>query len=283
VPPRPTIPAVLEQTRRDAAELLLDVAEALHASSRTSRQVAQLVGAPSGRVRELLAALLDEGVVAPAGGGPGRLARFTLTERGVDALAARGRFPGDVVVVFTDLVASTRMIAEHGEIGAHERRLRHFTLLRAAVARAGGYEVKGLGDGLMVAFPDAAVAIACASDMQRSVAADPDGLGLRVGLHCGPVLRDGDDLHGTTVITASRLCDQAQSGETLLSADVREAAGRLLDGRVRALGERELKGLSAPVTTYALVDGTPGRGTVQRAPRGTSRRARTTPQAAANR
>lgn len=245
---------------RSTAALLLDVAEALHASARTSKQVGQELGESPRRVRDAIRALLDEGIVAPAGGGPGRLARFTLTAQGVEALAARGRFVGHVVVLFTDLVASTQMIAEHGELGAHERRINHLALLRAAIARSGGHEVKGLGDGVMVAFAEPTVALACASDMQRAVAADPDGLGLRVGLHLGPVLREDDDLYGTTVITASRLCDQAQSGQTLLSSAVREAAGHVLDGRVQALGERELKGLAEPVAIYALTDALPGRG-----------------------
>ncbi len=108
--------------------------------------------------------------------------------------------------------------------------------------------------------------------MQRSVAADPDGLGLRVGLHIGPVLRDGDDLHGTTVITASRLCDQAESGQTLFSGAVREAAGPLLDGHVRAVGDKVLKGLAEPVPTYELAEGLPGRGSPGRSSRGSSSR-----------
>jgi class 3 adenylate cyclase len=272
MPPLTDLVNAATSGRRPADVLLLDVAEALHASARTARQVGQDLGESSSRVREALRALVDEGIVAPAGGGPGRLARFTLTGAGAEALARRGRFPGDVVVLFTDLVASTQMIAEHGEIGAHERRIRHFALLRAAISRAGGYEVKGLGDGVMVAFPDASVALACAADMQRSVAADPDGLGLRVGLHMGPVLRDGDDLHGTTVITASRLCDQADSGQTLLSGAVREAGGHLLDGRVRAVGDKVLKGLAEPVPTYELIEGLPGRGTSGRSSRGSSSR-----------
>jgi class 3 adenylate cyclase len=248
------LPAALSTspTTSAADELLLDVAEGLHASALTVRSLAQQLGQPSRRVRDAIVALQDEGLVAPAGGGPGRLARFTLTGEGAAALSARGRFPGDVVMLFTDLVASTELISAHGEEGAHQRRINHLALLRAAVLRAGGYEVKGLGDGIMVAFADPVAACRCATDMQRSVAADADGLGLRVGLHAGPVLRDGDDLHGTTVITASRLCDKADSGRTLISEAVVAAAGDAVQGLLEPVGLIELKGLSEPVDTYVL-------------------------------
>lgn len=252
--------SLVPTAHRPAGALLLDVAEALHASALTARTVAQELGEPGARVRDAFVALEAEGLIAPAGGGLGRMARFTLTDRGVDALAGHGRFPGDVTVLFTDLVASTQLIAAHGELGAHERRIRHLALLRAAVLRAGGHEVKGLGDGLMVAFADAATACRCADDMQRAVAADADGLGLRVGIHVGDVLRDGDDLHGSTVITASRLCDQADAGMTLISAEVADAAAGAIDAR--SAGTRRLKGLADPVETYVLADRVPTRPSV---------------------
>ncbi|MBO9532567.1 MAG: hypothetical protein J7513_06320 [Solirubrobacteraceae bacterium] len=245
--------------RRSTPELLLDAAEALHASEATGRTLAKVLGEPSSRVRHALQELEREGLIRHAGGGPGRLARYTLTEAGAAALADRGRFLGDIVVLFTDLVASTQMIAEHGELGAHERRLRHFALLRKAVTRNGGHEVKGLGDGLMVAFADAHAAARCALDMQRTVGADADGLGLRVGMHRGPVLREGEDLHGSTVIAASRLCDRAESGEVLLSQAVADALEGTTGFGLSERGAQELKGLSVPVPTFALFDPNPER------------------------
>jgi class 3 adenylate cyclase len=285
MPTRPTSdssPLPRRTASRSTDEVLLAVAERLHASELTIRTVAQELGESSRRVREAITALLGEGLVRHSGGGPGRLARFTLTAEGVEALAARGRFVGDVVMLFTDLVASTEMISAHGELGAHERRIRHLALLRAAVQRAGGHEVKGLGDGLMVAFGDPVAACRCALDMQRSVAADADGLGLRVGLHSGPVLREDDDLHGSTVIAASRLCDKAASGEVLVSEDV---AARISAADGFGLAERgfqELKGLEAPVETFALllaepVDPSPEREPARRPEHRRSHSAETTP------
>ncbi|MFT4034374.1 MAG: adenylate/guanylate cyclase domain-containing protein [Patulibacter sp.] len=254
MPRSDTTPGTARGSRRPTTELLLDAAELLHARELTLRVLARELGEPSRRVRDAVLELLREGLVRQSGvGGP--LARYTLTGTGADALAARGRFLGDVVVLFTDLVASTELIATHGELGAHDRRLRHLNLLRASVAAAGGHEVKGLGDGLMVAFADANAAVRCALAMQRSVADDADGLGLRVGLQLGPVLREGDDLHGSTVITAARLCDQAGRGDVLISREVADALSGDAAGQPFVLapaGTRALKGLAVPIETYTV-------------------------------
>src|SRR6266498_3030316 len=75
-----------------------------------------------------------------------------------------------VTLLFTDIVSSTERWDRLGDTAADVQRRIHFTLLRDAVAATGGTEVKNLGDGLMVAFPSAVKAVACAVEMQRSVA-----------------------------------------------------------------------------------------------------------------
>ena len=55
---------------------------------------------------------------------------------------------------------------------AEELRQTHFRLLRGAVAASGGTEVKNLGDGLMVVFPTASAALACAVGMQQATELD---------------------------------------------------------------------------------------------------------------
>jgi class 3 adenylate cyclase len=118
-----------------------------------------------------------------------------------------------VTILFTDLVGSTELTGRLGDAGADRLRRAHFALLREAVAAHRGEEVKTLGDGLMVVFPSAVDATLCASDMQRSVArynrrpGTTHPLEVRIGLHAGEPVREGDDYHGVAVNIASRLCD----------------------------------------------------------------------------
>lgn len=121
-----------------------------------------------------------------------------------------------------------------------------------AVSQFGGREIKALGDGLMVAFPSALTAVRCAISMQEAVTADGQGEMLRVGLDAGEPIRLDDDLFGTPVVVARRLCDLAQGGEILASDLVSRLVGRRLTTRFRPLGPLAVKGLSQPLDTVAI-------------------------------
>ena len=53
----------------------------------------------------------------------------------------------NVAVLFTDMVGSTALASSLAPDAADELRREHFSILRQAVAEAGGTEVKNLGDG----------------------------------------------------------------------------------------------------------------------------------------
>ena len=87
------------------------------------------------------------------------------------------------VLLFTDIVDSTRLMTGMPPDAAEETRRQHFAVLREAVAEHGGEEIKNLGDGIMILFTSAARAIACAVAMQqgteRANRTSPHTIGLR--------------------------------------------------------------------------------------------------------
>ena len=115
-----------------------------------------------------------------------------------------------VVILFTDVVGSTELSMAHSPDEADEVRRAHFSILRQAIAEAGGKEVKNLGDGLMVVFGSASAALGCAVAMQQGVELDNRGrehsVGLRVGLSGGEATREDGDYFGDPVVEAARLC-----------------------------------------------------------------------------
>jgi class 3 adenylate cyclase len=164
---------------------------------------------------------------------------------------------GVVTLLFTDLVGSTELLARLGDEAGDRFMRTHFSILRGAVDRHQGHEVKSLGDGLMVAFPSAVNALACATQMQQEVAAHATeavgaGVGLRIGLNAGEVISADGDYFGTPVVVAKRLCDRAGPGQALMSGVVRTLVGRRRDYRLAALGTMHLKGLGEPVEVYEL-------------------------------
>jgi DNA-binding NarL/FixJ family response regulator len=89
--------------------------------------------------------------------------------------------------------------------------------------------------------------VRCAVEMQRATTGADGGLPMRIGLDAGEPLSEGDDLHGTPVIVASRLCDAAGDGEVLASEVVRRIAGSRVTAMMRPAGAMRFKGLSEPV------------------------------------
>ena len=160
-------------------------------------------------------------------------------------------------ILFTDQVGSTELSQLLSAEAADEVRRGHFSILRQALAEAGGTEVKNLGDGLMVVFGSASAALACAVAMQQGVERDNRGrehsVGLRVGLSGGEVSRENDDYFGDPVVEAARLCATCESGQVLATDVVRAMAGRRSRHECRPLGELTLKGLSDPVETVEVL------------------------------
>ena len=82
-----------------------------------------------------------------------------------------------------------------------------------------------MGDGFMVAFQSAKKGLDCAIAIQRAFddhnVSDGEHVKVRVGLHAGEAIKDGDDFYGKNVILALRVAGKAAGGEILVSSLVR--------------------------------------------------------------
>lgn len=159
---------------------------------------------------------------------------------------------GTVTLLFTDIVQSSRLWEQHGDrfIPVWQA---HDAILRDAISRFHGHEVKSEGDAFMVAFADAADALNCALYAQTALArypwpADIGALKVRIGLHTGEPFVFHDDYFGPMVNRAAYLCKAAHGGQILLSEEARIAAGRRADPAVEFLdrGELRLKDMDMP-------------------------------------
>ncbi|MGN6464991.1 MAG: nickel-binding protein [Rhizobiaceae bacterium] len=158
-------------------------------------------------------------------------------------------------IMFTDIVDSTGMTTRLGDARAVEMVRTHDSIVRRSLRETGGREVKHTGDGIMASFEDAAHAAACARAVQSTIAAfnreSSEALGVRIGIHAGEPVEDSNDLFGSTVQMAARLCKEAAPSAILISEDVRGALSA--DPGIRMLGSSVLKGFPVAVTLYELV------------------------------
>ena len=172
-------------------------------------------------------------------------------------LQARVAPDGTVTLLFTDIEGSTPMAERLGDIRWLALLREHNVIVRDQIAQWGGFEVKTIGDAFMVAFGSARRAVSCAIGIQRGIArfsADhPEHpVRVRIGLHAGEPLREGDDFHGKSVIFASRIAGKASGGEILVSALLHELTESAGDIRFAPAREVALKGLAGTHQVYPV-------------------------------
>jgi len=171
--------------------------------------------------------------------------------------ATDDRDPGIRTVLFTDIVDSTAFTQSMGDEAAMALFDVHNSVVRNALANSSGREVKHTGDGIMASFVSAASAVRCAIQIQRKLdrhaEANPERpLKVRVGAAAGEPVEQNNDLFGSTVQLAARLCGHAQPEQILVSnaiPDLCIGKGLLFED----VGEVVLKGFGSPVRAHAAV------------------------------
>lgn len=169
--------------------------------------------------------------------------------------ASNERDPGIRTVLFTDVVNSTTLTQSVGDKAALAILGVHDTIVRDALSALGGREVKHTGDGIMASFVSAASAVRCAIQIQRELdkhaQVNPEHpLKVRVGAAAGEPVEQNNDLFGSTVQLAARLCAHAHPEQILVS----NAIAELCIGKglfFEDVGEVSLKGFNSPVRARA--------------------------------
>jgi DNA-binding NarL/FixJ family response regulator/class 3 adenylate cyclase len=166
---------------------------------------------------------------------------------------------GTTTIVFTDISDSSGLVQRLGDVAAAQVVSRHLRGVRAEAERCQGRVTKTLGDGLMAVFGTvydgvrAAIAMQQATDLAERVQECP-ALGLRIGVHVGDVVDDGsDDVFGSAVVVARRLCDAAGPRKILVSEVVRLLTGSRPDIYFVPLDPILLKGLAEPIGATEVV------------------------------
>jgi class 3 adenylate cyclase len=168
---------------------------------------------------------------------------------------ADARDPGIRTVLFTDVVNSTSLTQLLGDEAALAILGVHDAIVRDALADLGGREIKHTGDGIMASFVSVAAAVRCAIQIQRELEKHAQNnskhaLKVRVGAAVGEPVEQNNDLFGSTVQLAARLCAHAQPEQILVSNAIAELClGKGLS--FEDLGEVTLKGFDSPVRAHA--------------------------------
>jgi class 3 adenylate cyclase/DNA-binding CsgD family transcriptional regulator len=155
-------------------------------------------------------------------------------------------------IVFTDVVGSTELRTQLGEVASDDLFREHERRLARAVTTHRGQVVKAAGDGIMAAFDAASDAVTAAVAMQQEALRSSPPLSVRVGVASGDVSWEEGDCFGLPVVTAARLQTHAAGGQILVSQVVRWLAGDRAGDPYVEVGPISLKGLEEPVSAFEV-------------------------------
>ncbi|MEE9548803.1 MAG: adenylate/guanylate cyclase domain-containing protein [Candidatus Binatia bacterium] len=144
-----------------------------------------------------------------------------------DSTGPRMGTGGLVTILFTDMEGSTSLTQRLGDARAQEVLRLHNGIVREALGAHGGALIKHTGDGIMASLTSTSRALDCAIAIQRAFARynesnSPVPIRVRIGLNTGEPVAEDQDLFGTVVQVAARICAHAEPGQILATMVVRE-------------------------------------------------------------
>ena len=151
------------------------------------------------------------------------------------------------VILFTDLVGSTRRAESVGDAAWKRLLDRHDEVNRTAVSRQGGQVITTTGDGVLALLPSPTAAIHAAQTIRTDLR--DEGLEVRIAIHLGEVDRRGNDISGLAVNIASRIMASAEPGQILVAAVVAQTTNA---ATFTALGPRTLRGVDGSWDIFAV-------------------------------
>jgi class 3 adenylate cyclase/tetratricopeptide (TPR) repeat protein len=153
-------------------------------------------------------------------------------------------------IMFTDIAGFTEFMSydEQQAINAVKKKR---SIIQPLIKEHNGVFVKEIGDGTLSYFSSAVDASTCAVKLQE-LTYDEDHLNIRVGLHIGDIVFDGEDVFGEGVNIASRLESLSPVGGVCVSKNVYDELVNKKEFNCESLGLQTLKGIGRLVEVFAL-------------------------------
>ncbi len=155
-------------------------------------------------------------------------------------------------IMFADIAGYTAMMQRNEADGM--RRLKRFRqVLEESVAAHGGKILQHYGDGSLVLFDSAVEAVASSKEIQLKLQLEPQ-VPLRIGIHIGDIVTEGEYIYGDGVNLASRVESIGIPGSILITERVIHDLRNHPQFKPVSLGKFNFKNVSEPMEVFALAD-----------------------------
>lgn len=154
-------------------------------------------------------------------------------------------------IVFTDIVGYTALMGKDEDKGLQildQNRKIH----KKWIARFRGNFLKEMGDGNIAIFYTATEALLCGLEIQKEVKTS-FSFSLRMGIHISEIVFTDTDAFGDGMNIASRISNQAKSGEICFSDSVYNNIRNREDIAIELMGTIPLKNVEYDIPLYRIV------------------------------
>ena len=159
--------------------------------------------------------------------------------------------------MFTDIVGYSQMVQKDQTLTL-ELVEQHNEIIKVNIQKSSGKVIKFTGDGFLAEFDSSTSAVMAAIQIQKDLAlrneteSDKRQISIRIGIHTGDVIREGDDLVGDGVNIASRIEGIAPHGGVAVSSMVWQSVKNEKGIFSRKVGKVLLKNITEPEIIYKI-------------------------------
>src|SRR5512139_264068 len=153
-------------------------------------------------------------------------------------------------ILVADVVGYSKLIGSDEAGTLAQLQALRTEVIEPQIAKHAGRLFKAVGDGFLIEFASAVQAVSCAKAIQQ--ANELGSLPLRIGIHVGDVVVQGDDLMGDGVNVAARVEGVAEPGGIAITRTVHDQVRDKLDLGFVDRGEIELKNIQRPVQVFVI-------------------------------
>ena len=165
----------------------------------------------------------------------------------------------EIVILFADVVGSTQLYEELGDVTAREMVARCLQIMREATERFSGTVIKTMGDEVMSTFPTADDSMNAARRMQETISSDTSlrydngHVAIRIGCHFGAVVQEDHDVFGSAVHTANRMTSQAKGQQIITTSATVEQLSEEWRRMVRLIDVATVRGRKDQIEVFEVL------------------------------
>jgi len=163
-----------------------------------------------------------------------------------------------LAAIFAADIAGYSRLVVRDEVGTLTRLKACRAIVDGLIAAHRGRIFNTAGDSVVADFASAVDAVQCAVAVQAAITTENAGgavnepMQLRIGVHVGDVMVDGENLLGDGVNIAARLESLAEPGAICVSAVVRDQVGNKLPLAFEDLGGQQVKNIAQAIRVYRV-------------------------------